>query len=178
MNGALLRGAVAGLAGTAAMSAAMSVAKAAGLMAGEWPPRKVGRESQKAAGVHGALSRPAFEAGWVAQHFAYGAGAGAAYELIQSRLKLREPAPAGPLFGTALWALSYVGWLPAAGLYPPPHAEPARRVGTMVVAHLVYGTTTAEVARRLRPRPDGARGGRKGSARRTPDRLEGARLSY
>ena len=43
----VLRGAVAGLAGTAVMSAAMAVAKATGLMDGEWPPRKVAPQNSQ-----------------------------------------------------------------------------------------------------------------------------------
>jgi hypothetical protein len=149
--GEVLRGAVAGLAGTAAMSAAMAVAKATGLMAGESPPRKVGRNFEEAVGVRDELPRAAFEASWVGQHVAYGAAAGVAYALARGRLRLPEPLPAGPLFGAALWAFGYAGWLPAAGLYPPPTAEPRRRVGTLIAAHLIYGTATAAVSRLLGP---------------------------
>jgi hypothetical protein len=147
----VLRGAVAGLAGTAAMSAAMAVTKAAGLMPGESPPRKVARNFEEAAGVRDGLPPAAFEASWVGQHFAYGAAAGVAYALVRGRLRLPEPVPAGPLFGAALWAFGYAGWLPATGLSPPPSAEPRRRVGTLIVAHLVYGTATAAVSRVLDP---------------------------
>src|SRR4051812_26022815 len=110
----VVRGAVAGLVGTAAMSAAMAVAKAAGLLPGESPPRRVGRNSQEAVGVRDDLPQGAFEATWVVQHFAYGAAAGVAYEMAWKRLRLRDPIPAGPLYGAALWAFGYVGWLPAA----------------------------------------------------------------
>jgi hypothetical protein len=145
----VLRGVVAGLAGTAAMSAAMAVAKAVGLMPGENPPRKVGRRFEEALGVRDELPQEAFEASWVAQHFAYGGAAGAVYALARRRLGLREPVPAGPLFGAALWAFGYAGWLPATGLYPPPTDEPGRRVATLIAAHLIYGTATAAVSRAL-----------------------------
>lgn len=150
----VLRGAVAGLAGTAAMSAAVAVAKAAGLMPGEAPPREVARNFEEAVGVRDELPPAAFEASWVGQHFAYGAAVGVAYALVRGRLRLPEPVPAGPLFGAALWAFGYAGWLPATGLYPPPSAEPRCRVGTLIVAHLVYGTAMAAVSRVLDPGAD------------------------
>ena len=150
----VLRGAVAGLAGTAAMSAAMAVAKAAGPMPGENRPRKVGRHFEEAVGVREELPREVFEASWVGQHFAYGAAAGAVYALARRRVGLREPVPAGPLFGAALWAFGYAGWLPVTGLYPPPTDEPGRRVATLIAAHLIYGTATAMVSRRLGPRDE------------------------
>jgi hypothetical protein len=146
----VLRGALAGLAGTGVMSVAMASAKAAGLLAGEPPPRTVSRNLEETIGVYDHLPQPAFEASWVSQHLAYGTAAGMVYALAQERLKLTEPVPAGPLFGVALWAFGYVGWLPATGLYPPPTAEPRRRVATLIAAHLIYGTATAAVLHLLR----------------------------
>ncbi len=102
------------------------------------------------------------------QHFAYGAAAGVAYALSQRRLRLPEPLPSGPLFGAALWAFGYAGWLPATGLYPPPTAEPRRRVGTLIAAHLIYGTATAIGVAPARP---AARG------RRRPSPRQGSRTS-
>jgi hypothetical protein len=101
--------------------------------------------------VYDDLPRPAFEASWVGQHFAYGTAVGMVYALTRERLKLADPLPAGPLFGVALWAFGYVGWLPATGLYPPPTAEPKRRVATLIAAHLIYGTATAAVLHVLSP---------------------------
>jgi hypothetical protein len=147
----ILGGAVAGLAGTGVMSAAMAIAKAVGLLAGEPPPRTVSRNLEEVVGVYDDLPGPAFEASWVGQHFAYGSTAGMVYALTRDRLKLADPLPAGPLFGVALWAFGYVGWLPATGLYPPPTAEPKRRVATLIAAHLIYGTATAAVLRVLSP---------------------------
>ena len=154
----LWRGAIGGLAGTLAMSAAMAASRLTATMRGEVPPRKITRNIEEAAGVREHLSRPAFEASWVAQHLAYGTAAGVAYALAESRLDLPRPAIAGPLFGASLWAFSYAGWLPVAGLYPPPTRDKPSRVAGMIVHHLIYGTTTALVARALRPRPAGGPG--------------------
>ena len=149
----LTSGAVAGLAGTAVMSAAMAADRAFGWMRGEVPPRKVARRFEESLGVRDDLSRPAFEASWVAQHFAYGAAAGVAYEMIRRRLRPREPLSAGAMYGAALWAVSYAGWLPLAGLYPPPHEDNRERALMIALHHLIYGATVAVVADRLAPDP-------------------------
>jgi uncharacterized membrane protein YagU involved in acid resistance len=149
----LWRGAIGGLAGTLVMSAAMAASRLAGTMRGEVPPRKITRHLAHAAGVRGDLSQPTFEASWVVQHLAYGTAAGVAYALADRRLDLPPPAVAGPLFGASLWAFSYAGWLPVAGLDPPPDRDRSSRLANMIVHHLIYGTTTALVARALRPRP-------------------------
>jgi uncharacterized membrane protein YagU involved in acid resistance len=156
------RGLVAGVAGTAAMTAAMAAAKAAGLMAGEPPPRTIAGNLEEAVGVRDVLPRPAFEASWLGQHFAYGAAAGVAYTLlIEERMPAVGPLPAGLLFGLGLWAFGYGGWAPGLGLYPRPVDQPRRRVATEVATHLVYGAATAWTARRLRsaslPHPTGPR---------------------
>jgi hypothetical protein len=72
----VFRGAVADLAGTGVMSVAMASAKAAGLLAGEPPPRTVSRDLDETIGVYDDLPQPAFEASWVSQHLAYGTAAG------------------------------------------------------------------------------------------------------
>jgi hypothetical protein len=144
-------GAIAGATGTAVMSATMAVAHAFDMTAGEVPPRKIARNLDKALGVDDELPEPVFEANWIAQHFAYGTAAGIVYALIRKRLRIAEPVPSGPLFGGVLCALGYAGWLPAVGLYPPPHAQPKRRIGMLILSHIVYGTVTAATAQALCP---------------------------
>lgn len=147
---AIGRGALGGLAGTAVMSATMAVDRLLGWMTGEVPPRKIARRAEEAAGIAQHLTGPAFEASWIVQHFAYGAAAGVGYELLRSRLRMPEPVPAGPVYGAALFAVSYGGWVPAAGLYPPPWEDRPERYGMTLVHHLVYGTALAAACRRLR----------------------------
>lgn len=177
----VIRGMIAGLAGTAAMSATMVADLAFGWMRGELPPRKVGRRFLEAVGLDDDLSWPEFEASWVTQHVAYGAAAGVAYELMQEKLRLREPVPSGPLFGAAVWAGSYAGWLPVSGLYPPPTRDRTERIAMMIVHHLVYGTTVSAVARALRTieesgrtTPPGSGEGDGGAGAQAPERA-GAR---
>ncbi|MFO0889156.1 MAG: hypothetical protein U0790_08455 [Isosphaeraceae bacterium] len=143
-------GVVAGLVGTSAMTATLFADRFAGGMEGELPPRKVARRAEESIGVRDDLSRPAFEASWLAQHFAYGTAAGLAYELAWHRLRLPEPLPSGPAYGLALWAIGYSGWLPLMGLYPPPNRDSSRRVAGMIAHHLVYGTVVAMTASFLR----------------------------
>ena len=150
----LARGVISGLAGTVAMTTAMALARLTGIQGGELPPRKISRHAEKATGLHDRLSAIEFEASWIAQHFAYGAGAGVAYALADRRLDLPPPSLSGPAFGLSLWAISYAGWLPAFGLYPPPGRDRGDRIAAMIAHHLVYGTTTAFVAHTLRPRPE------------------------
>jgi len=42
-------------------------------------------------------------------------------------------------FGLGVWAASYVGWIPALGLLPPPGKDNPRRAWTILTAHVVYG---------------------------------------
>jgi hypothetical protein len=72
-------------------------------------------------------------------HLAFGGAAGALYGLIRSRIR-RLPGPVlGAGFGLAVWTISYAGWIPAAGILPPPHEDRPGRPIVMVGAHLVYG---------------------------------------
>lgn len=148
MNDAM-RGAIGGLAGTLVMSAAMAATRLTGIMRGEVPPRKISGNFEEAVGILDDLSRPEFEASWVAQHLAYGTAAGVAYAIAERKLGFPRPGVAGPLFGVSLWAVSYAGWLPAAGLYPAPTQDKPGRMVPMILHHLVYGATTAIVARSL-----------------------------
>ena len=144
---ALLRGGLAGLAGTAAMSGLMAAGHAAGLL-GTPPPEVITERVQEAAGVRDDLPEPAFTASWVAAHAAFGAAAGAGYAVVRPLLPASALA-AGLLWGGAVWAVSYLGLMPALGLYPPPGRDAPGRVGVMVAAHGVYGVTVASAERAL-----------------------------
>ena len=71
----------------------------------------------------------------LAAHLAFAATAGAAYGLTP---KTRRPILDGAAFGAVVWAVSYLGWLPATGLLPA-RSEPPRRHALMLAAHLVWG---------------------------------------
>lgn len=50
---------------------------------------------------------------------------------------------AGALVGAAVWAVGYVGWMPAAGLVPPVHRVPLARSASGLASHVAYGTVAA-----------------------------------
>jgi uncharacterized membrane protein YagU involved in acid resistance len=107
------------------------------------PPQQITSRLANEAGVEShAPSNEGWEWKTHAAHYAYGAGCGAAYALAEKHL----PGPTavkGALFGIGVWTVSYLGWLPAAGILPPAHREPARRNGLMLLAHVVWGVGAA-----------------------------------
>jgi hypothetical protein len=137
----LLLGALAGLAGTAAMTAAMSRLHRR-LPADEQyplPPREITEV------VAGSQTNEALKDEAMAAHFAFGAGAGALVAVVR-------PAPTaltGAVAGVGVWAASYFGWAPALGILKPADKHPARRNALMVGVHLIWGAVTAATLREL-----------------------------
>ncbi len=74
----------------------------------------------------------------LAAHFGYGATAGAMYAPL-ARIFQLPLVPGGLGFGLLVWLVSYLGWLPALGLFPPPHREAPQRIALMIAAHVVWG---------------------------------------
>ncbi len=86
-------------------------------------------------------------AGWIA-HFAFGTATGAIYPLVFSRIAAPAPLKGG-LYGVAVWAISYLGWLPAARILPPATQQSKRRNFSLVAAHLVWGAAVGLLVNRL-----------------------------
>ena len=143
----LARGGLAGLLGTGLMTLALAGARAAGLLRTP-PPAEVTGRAQEKAGLRRHVPEPAFRASWLAAHFGYGAACGGGYALLRPGLPASPPA-AGLAYGGAVWALSYLGLLPALGLYPRPEEDSRSRLAVMIAAHAVFGVTVAEAERRL-----------------------------
>lgn len=143
---ALAHNGLAGIVATGAMSLVMAAGKAAGLM--ETPPPKhiTGRAAQKIGLSPRRAPQPAFTLAWLVGHLAYGAGAGIVYGAVRTVLPRQRPV-AGSLYGIALWAVSYLGLMPAMGLYPFAANDSTTRQATMVVAHEAYGGTLAYLTR-------------------------------
>lgn len=74
---------------------------------------------------------------WVS-HFGYGTTLGAGYILLASWLSL-DSVLSGLLYGLGVWAMSYLGWLPAFRVLPPATEFPPERRRMIVIAHLVWG---------------------------------------
>jgi hypothetical protein len=149
-------GALAGVVGTACMSAVMLPAQWLGIL-GTQPPRRV---SDRALGVVG-LGRHAQERerrlGTTVAHFAIGASAGSVVGVLRETTDRRIPGPAlGAVFGTALWAVNYIAIAPALDLFPPPDRDRPGRPPVMLTANAVFGVVTAAVAERALGRPRNA----------------------
>jgi uncharacterized membrane protein YagU involved in acid resistance len=102
------------------------------------PPAKITREALRAAKLVDELSSEEKLLATIANHFAYGAGCGAVYGLLTSQAKV-PPVTSGVAYGLGVWAASYLGWLPAAGMHRSALSEPERRNALMIAAHVVYG---------------------------------------
>jgi len=109
------------------------------------PPREITMKLARKAGVAGELSPEARGAVTLVAHFGYGAACGALYAVSGERVPV-SPAVKGPLFGLLVWATSYLGVLPGAGILSPATQQPARRNGLMIIAHLVWGAALAGIA--------------------------------
>jgi hypothetical protein len=82
-----------------------------------------------------------------ATHWAYGIGWGAGFAVVGGS----APPPRvrwGALFGTVVWLMDYAV-LPATGLYKPIWDYDAKTLGKDWADHLVYGTATAAAFRAL-----------------------------
>jgi hypothetical protein len=71
----------------------------------------------------------------LAAHFAYGALCGGVLALARPR----QGAVSAGLAGLAIWAGSYLGWIPTLGLLKPATKHPWRRNLLMLGTHLVWG---------------------------------------
>lgn len=128
-------GAAAGAVATVVMTFEMALAKRAGLL-GEPPPYKLTRRIFTVLG-HRPRGRE-LHAATAAAHIAYGAAAGMAYAALPPRLRGRAT---GTAFGVALWAVSYMGWIPKIGLMRSPSRDRPGRPTAMILGHVVFGAT-------------------------------------
>ena len=151
----LLLGAGAGAIATLAMSGLMYAAQRVGLL-GRAPPRRIVEHTLARLGLRGKVPPSARKSLSAALHLAFGASQGALYALGQELLTLRKRGPAAPSalsgvpFALAVWAASYMGWIPALGILPKPSRDRPGRPTSMVLAHIVYGAALSNVLRRSR----------------------------
>jgi hypothetical protein len=126
-------GALAGVLATVPMTAVMLGAQRLGLL-GEAPPKKITEDL---------LDPPPGTklAATAVTHLGFGGMAGALFGALRRPRSTVRAAVEGVAFGTAVWAASYAGWVPALGILPPPDEDRADRQATMLVAHWVYGAT-------------------------------------
>jgi uncharacterized membrane protein YagU involved in acid resistance len=102
------------------------------------PPREIVEALAVKAGISRQLSERDVQNLTLGAHFGYAALTGALYGLLIPRRGLAGVG-AGILFGFGVWASSYLGWLPAAGVRQPVTYDPRARTGLMIGGHLVWG---------------------------------------
>jgi hypothetical protein len=144
---AAVRGALAGMAGTAVMT--MMMRKVApkvipeDMRPDEFIPKKAVEWAEEQAGKPHALTESQEMKAAMAAHAAYGSGNGALYGVLRSQMD-GLPAPLmGMMFGVGLWAVSLQGWMPALGVMEAPSEKPIEKLPMPIMAHMVYGATTA-----------------------------------
>lgn len=156
--GALVRGVVAGAAGTAAMTACqLLVAKLRGQPLST-PVPKTWAEAPAPAQVaqrvsEGVLKRPVTKKqvplATNVMHWLYGTTWGGVYGIVQGTLD-GPTAAAGLGFGSAVWSASYAQLVPL-GIYEPPWKYPAQDLALDLSYHLVYGLGVAAAYAALEP---------------------------
>lgn len=152
MRGSLLdrlgQGASAGALATLPMTGVMLVAQRLGLM-GQQPPARITDAALEAAGA--APPESGRRLWTAAAHVGFGAGMGALFAALRpGRPTVARALLDGAVFGSAVWAISYAGWVPALHLMPPPTRDRAGRPASMIVAHWVFGAALGAILARLR----------------------------
>ena len=125
------------------------------------PPRITTERVLETVGARDALTDDQRHDLTMLAHFGYGATVGALYPPLARELNL-PPVAGGIAYALGVWACSYLGWLPATGLYRPPHREPAGRHAVTVAGHVVWGATLGLMTAMMDP---SARGGANGRLR-------------
>jgi hypothetical protein len=143
--GALGRGLLAGIAGTAAMTAYQELLADNGdSKKPTWEdapaPAQVARRILKGL-FHEDVSADRIPLLTNLMHWAYGTGWGGVYGLVQGTVRA-NPVLNGLLFGTSVWGMSYAQLVPM-GIYEPPWTYPAKTVAKDLSYHLVYGLGVA-----------------------------------
>src|SRR5919204_6076784 len=134
----LIRGALVGAIATVPMSLVMLGAKRAGLM-GTQPPEKITARLLSILGFRH-RRRETQDVLATALHLGFGAGAGAVFVLLRRGLRLPVPAVLqGVVYGSGVWFVSYMGWVPWLQIMPPADEDRPGRPETMLAAHWVYG---------------------------------------
>ena len=149
--GALVRGLVAGGAGTALMAAYQEL-----VQSGERGDNQQADEAERwqQAPAPAQVAKRILEGVFRKQvgadqipllttvmHWLYGTAQGGMYGLVQETFRM-NPIASGLAFGTGVWTLSYAQLVPM-GIYEPPWRYPAKTLAVDLSYHLVYGVGVA-----------------------------------
>ena len=148
---ALLRGLIAGVAGTGAMTAyQLAVAKLQGKplstpVPARWAdapaPAQAAKKIADALGQGHRFTREDVPLLTNAMHWLYGVGWGIFYGVGAGRAE-PNPVGGGLVFGTGVWGAAYAELVPL-GVYKPPWKYPAKELALDLSYHLVYGLAVA-----------------------------------
>jgi uncharacterized membrane protein YagU involved in acid resistance len=92
------------------------------------------------------LTQRQFESLAMLVHHAYGAAMGSVYGVIAPHVRA-APIASGIGYGLAVWAVSYLGWLPALRVSASATHEPIRRNAMTFAAHVVWGASIGWLAK-------------------------------
>lgn len=148
----VLCGAVAGVAGAVVMTIPIVVSQRLRLFHTP-PPEEISDNVARRTWLLPDPSHRVFPVLWIAAHLGYGATCGTLFSLLRRWLPGWLPGSArsaGPVFGLSVWAVGYLGFVPALRLYPWPANDSRPRQVVMIVAHGLFGLTVAGVDDRLR----------------------------
>jgi hypothetical protein len=147
----LLKGVVAGIAGTGVMTAYQrGVAKLRGRPLGtevphKWAdapaPAQVAKKAAHAVGQGARFTREDVPLLTNAMHWLYGIGWGTFYGLGAGHTR-PDPVKGGLAFGTGVWGAAYAELIPL-GIYDAPWKYPKRELALDLSYHLVYGLAVA-----------------------------------
>lgn len=153
MRAKIVHGVAAGLTGTAVMTPVQKLLGGGGSSSGEPPswenasaPAQVARKALAAVGHDPPPSWIPFLTN--AMHWGYGTTSGVLYTLARGDLA-RAPVGSGLIFGTLVWAASYVQLVPL-GIYEPPWTYDAKTLSTDLSYHLAFGVGVSSIARVVR----------------------------
>jgi hypothetical protein len=139
-----ITGAKAGFAASVPTGAAMHVGRLATAIPSRVPFSAVTRALETKAGI--GLDEDAHQRLAWAAHLGYGAAFGALFGATTALLPQQARTTAvttglGGLFGLAVWALSYAGWLPKARVLPAAKDSSTRFNVVNIGSHIVWGTS-------------------------------------
>ena len=147
----LLKGVVAGIAGTGVMTAyQLGVARLRGQPLGTEVPQRwadapalaqVAKKAADAVGQGSRFTREDVPLLTNAMHWLYGIGWGTFYGLGAGQTR-PDPVAGGLAFGTGVWGAAYAELIPL-GIYEAPWKYPKRELAIDLSYHLVYGLAVA-----------------------------------
>jgi uncharacterized membrane protein YagU involved in acid resistance len=146
-----LTGALAGLAATVPMTLAMEMMYRQLPKEERFPlpPRRIIEVASEKVNLDDELDEEEKVGLTLVSHFGYGTTVGTIYSLGLEQFNLRPTVGNGVAYGVSIWALSYLGLLPATGLLSSAAKHPANHNLLMITAHVIWGATLGAVVKEL-----------------------------